>query len=132
MLLAAVGAFSLIGDPLLRMLFASSSATDIVREVASPDGLASARVKITSGGLGTVHTVHVELSSHEGEKWAIYQAGDSDYRPSLRWIDRQTLELGLPCERFDFASNPDDWKRSASKARQLKVRFRYDDACSDR
>jgi len=62
--------------------------------------------------------------------WTVYQAKDSDFIPPLRWADYETLIIGLPCERFDYVSNPDDWERSNLSEQRLKVPFTYADECA--
>lgn len=83
-----------------------------------------AEVEVRRGGLGTVWTTRVHLHSG-GTTWTVYQTKDSDFEPPLRWVDRDTLILGLPCDRFDHVSNPDDWERSDPRERRLRVRFEY-------
>ena len=129
--LALIGLVWLIAGPVVRLFAAPMFETQIIRSLPSPDGRAHAEVEVRKGGFGTVWTTRVHLrSGPDGEgRWTIYQAKDSDFVPPLRWADRDTLIVTLPCERFDYASNPDDWKRSDPTARRMKVRFDYGREC---
>ena len=104
--------------------------TEVTRRVYSPDRRAVAEVEVTKGGLGTVWTTRVLLRSDGERPWTVYQTKDSSFEPPLRWIGPQTLLISLPCDRFGYVSNPDDWDRHDPAARRLKVRFRYPPACA--
>ena len=127
--LAAYGLAMLAGPPLLRLVFSRAFETEVRRIVPSPDGKAEARIEVISGGGGTVHTTRVLLSTKVGDTWTIYRTGDSDFEPSLRWIARDTLQMGLGCEQFDHIANPDDWERSNPDERRMKVRITYKEPC---
>jgi len=128
--LALVGAFALCGRPLMSFLLAPLYDRQVVRRVSSPDGAAVAEVELTRGGLGTVHTMRVHLAWAGEPAWLVYQTQDSDFEPPLRWADRRTLVVGLPCDRFGYASNPDDWAWREPRPRRLRVRFVYPEACA--
>ena len=129
--LAIIGLFWMIGGPVLRLLFLPLFETEIVRSALSPDRHATAEVEVRKGGFGTVWTtrVHLRSISNTESSWTVYQAKDSAFVPSLQWADRDTLIIGLPCERFDYVSNPDDWERSNPTERRIKVRFTYSKEC---
>lgn len=127
--LAILGLISLLDGPFLRLLLEPLYDKQVVSRLYSPDRAAVAEVEVTKGGFGTVWTTRVHLRP-EGEKpWTVYQTGDSAFEPPLRWSGPQTLVVGLPCDRFDHLSNPDDWERGDPNARRLKVRFEYVKAC---
>ena len=130
--LAFIGLVWLVGASIARVVFSPFFETSIVRSLPSPDRLAIAEVEVRTGGLGTVWTtrIHLRPNADSEEYWTVYQAKDSDFVPPMRWADRETLLVGLPCERFDYVSNPDDWERSAPPERRLKVRFVYPKDCS--
>jgi hypothetical protein len=130
--LAVIGLLWLIGGPIMRAALSPLFETKIVRSEPSPDRVAIAEVQVRRGGLGTVWTTRVHLRPNlDGDDyWTVYQAKDSDFVPSMWWADRETLIIGLPCERFDYVSNPDDWERSDPSERRLKVRFTYEKGCS--
>ena len=98
---------------------------EITQRIPAPDKAAEAYIEVTRGL--TVWTTRVMLVPKGREGWLVYKTKDSDYAPSLRWIDRDTLILGLGCEQFDFISNPDDWERSDTSERRYKVRVTYAD-----
>ena len=128
-LLALIGLFWLAAGPLLRLLMTPFFHTEVVRVARSPDRGAVAEVEVRRGGLGTVWTTRVHLRYLGREYWTVYKAKDSDFVPPVRWRDRDTLLIGLPCGRFDHLSNPDDWERNDPTERRLKVRFVYPEKC---
>lgn len=130
-ILALIGLIWLVGGPVTRLITGPLYVTDIVLSLPSPDRGATAQVQVRSGGLRTVSTtrVHLRFGQEADEYWTVYEAKDSDYVPALRWADRETLVITLPCERFDYVSNPDDWKREDPAERRLKVRFTYAAEC---
>ena len=130
--LAAAGLVWVAGGAIARVLSAPFFVTEKVRVLPSPRGDAAAEVEVRKGGLGTVWTtrIHLRPNLNDDFRWTVYQAKDSDFVPPLRWADGQTLVITLPCERFDYVSNPDDWERSDLAERRLKVRFAYPAACS--
>jgi hypothetical protein len=132
--LAAAGFIWLAGGTIGRILLSPMFVTEKVRVLPSPNGDAVAEIEVRSGGLATVWTTRVHLRPDPDNDfyWTVYQAKDSDFVPPMRWVDNQTLLITLPCKRFDYASNPDDWQRSDSSERRLKVRFTYPAACSSR
>lgn len=129
-ILALVGVFALAWHPTTQLLFGWMYVTEVHRPVLSPDGLSGARIEVRKGGMGTVHTTRVILTSWDNRNWTIYEAGDSDFQPSLRWTASDTLFVGLGCGRFDHVSNPDDWQRSDPAEPRLKVRFEYREPCA--
>jgi hypothetical protein len=102
---------------------------EITKRVYSPDRSAVAKVEVTRGGFGTVWTTRVLLVPSGEQGWTVYETGDSDFTPPLRWASPDRLILGLPCERFGHVSNPDDWERSDPSERRFKVRFEYIKNC---
>jgi hypothetical protein len=127
--LALVGLFWLVSDGLLRALVGSQLTTKIVRKTPSPDGSATAEIHVTRGGLGTVWTTRVLLRRRDESPWTVYEAGDNAFTPPLRWLDRSTLQIGLPCGKFDHLSNPDDWEASKPRPERLRVRFQQPSKC---
>lgn len=129
--LATIGALCVAGALLLAGLAPVMFEAQVVRNLYSPDNQAVAEVEVTKGGLGTVWTTRVHLRAvRQARPWTIYQTKDSDFEPTLEWKDRSTLIVGLPCDRFDHVSNPDDWARSNPSEARLKVRFDYPDECA--
>jgi hypothetical protein len=126
---AIVGFFSFFGGPILGFLLAPLYHREITQRVYSPDGSTVAEVEVTTGGFGTVWTTRVRLIPSQQQGWLIYKTKDSDFTPSLRWRDRDTLIIGLPCYRVGHLSNPDDWERSDPNERRFKVRFDYVEDC---
>jgi hypothetical protein len=126
---AVFGFFCTFGAPMLRIAFSPLLEQKIVQRVYSPNRFFSAEVEVTRGGFGTVWTTSVYVRPHDEERWNVYETSDSEFVPPLRWLDQETLILGLPCERVDRLSNPDDWERSNPKKRRLKVRFEYARDC---
>ena len=127
--LAALGFLWLAGGPILRLLFSPLFVTDIVRRAYSPDKSALAEVEVRRGGFGTVWTTRVHLGPPGEPRWTVYQTKDSDFVPPLRWADRTTLIIGLPCGRFDHLGNPDDWEGSEPRPDRLRVRFAQPTNC---
>jgi hypothetical protein len=127
--LAVIGLLWLAGGPLLGLIFAPLFHTEVVRRLFSPDRAAVAEVEVRRGGFGTVWTTRVHLRYVGKDYWTVYQTKDSDFAPPLRWTSRDTLLIGLPCDRFDHVSNPDDWKRGDPREPRLKVRFAYPKEC---
>jgi len=125
--LAVFGLALLVGPTLLRLVFSGAFVTEVRARVPSPDGQAEARIEVRRAT--TVHTTRVLLSARGGDTWTIYETGDSDFEPSLRWIRRDTLLMGIGCEVFGHISNPDDWERSDPGERRLKVRITYIEPC---
>lgn len=123
--LALIGLFCLIGLAVLRLLSAQAFERTTVRQLYSPDRTAIAEVEVTRGP--TVFTTRVYVRRPDQEPWLVYRTKDSDFQPPLKWLDRQTLLVSLPCDRFDYASNPDDWARPEEQ--RLKVRFGYVESC---
>lgn len=126
--LAAFGLLALVGPSMMQLVSSRAFVTEVRRTVPSPDGGAEARIEVRRG-FGTVHTTRVLLTAKGGDTWTIYETGDSDFEPSLRWIGRDTLLMGLGCEVFGHISNPDDWERSNPNERRLKVRVTYIEPC---
>lgn len=128
--LATVGLFVLLWQPMAPALRNWFFVTEVRGTYPSPDRRAEARIEVTSGGLGTVLTTRVVMTAEGGESWTIYETGDSDFRPSVAWVNRDTLLLGLGCGVFGHISNPDDWPRADPRARRLKVRLTYVERCT--
>lgn len=128
-ILALVGLFWLIGGPLLKLVISPLFVTEVVRSFPSPDGSAVAEIEVRKGGFGTVWTTRVHLNPNGADYWTVYQTKGNEFVPPIRWADRETLVVGLPCYRFDHVSNPDDWERSDPSERRLKVRFTYPEEC---
>lgn len=128
-LLAVVGFLWIAGGSILRLLVGPLFVTDVVRRAYSPDRSAVAEVEVRRGGLGTVWTTRVHLGSPTQPRWTVYQTKDSDFVPPLRWLDRTTLLIGLPCGRFDHLSNPDDWESTEPRPDRLRVRFERPKEC---
>jgi len=128
-LFAVIGAFLCISRVLHALLANVLFETQVVRTVTAPAGAARAEIEVRRGGLGTVWTTRVHLIAADRRRWTIYQTGDSSFQPPLRWEDRQTLVVGLPCDRFGYASNPDDWDRHDPAEPRLRVRFEYPAVC---
>ena len=128
-LLAVVGLLWIAGGPVLRVLLAPLFVTDVVRRTYSPDRSAVAEVEVRRGGLGTVWTTRVHLKLPTEPRWTVYQTKDSDFVPPLRWLDRTTLLIGLPCGRFDHASNPDDWESVEPRPDRIRVQFERPEGC---
>lgn len=126
--LATVGGVTVLGAVLLASLANALFRTEVVRTVSSSDKAAVAEVEVRKGGLGTVWTTRVHLRKGSAA-WTIYETKDSDFVPPLRWSDPHTLVIGLPCDRFGYVSNPDDWQRSDPAERRLKVRVEYTESC---
>lgn len=119
--------------PLLDAIVGPFLVTETIRTVRSPDKSTTARIYVTRGGLGTVWTTRVRVVPQGQEGWLIYQTKDSDYVPTLHWADRDTLLIGVGCERFDHLSNPDDWEGVSEARRSFKVRILYvDPRCAPR
>jgi hypothetical protein len=118
------------GGPLLRLLFSPLFVTETLRSLPSPDSARVAEIEVRRGGFGTVWTMRVKVRRRDTESWTIYETGDSDFVPPVQWADSDTLLVGLPCGRFDHASNPDDWQRLNASERPLKVRFTYRERCA--
>lgn len=131
LILAAIGLCWLVGGPILRLLLTPAYDRRVTKRAYSPDRAALSEVEVTKGGFGTVWTTRVHLQPVGQEGWTVYQTKDSDFTPSMRWKGDDTLVIGLPCERFDHLSNPDDWPRSNPAERRLKVRFVYLQNCDD-
>ena len=130
-LLALIGLIWLVGGPLFRLIFSPMFVREVVHKSPSPDGRAVAEIEVTTGGLGTVWTTRVHLRMVGNEPWTVYQTKDSEFSPPLRWLDSRTLLIGLPCGRFDHASNPDDWESAyAPRPDRLKVRFTHPANCN--
>ena len=130
-LLALIGFIWLAGGPLLRLLTGPLFVTEVVDRSYSPDRHAVAEVEVRRGGLGTVWTTRVHLRAVGDEPWTVYQTKDSDFIPPLRWLNARTLKVGLPCGRFDYASNPDDWETEFSpRPDRLAVRFERPRNCN--
>ena len=129
--LALIGLFWLAAGPVVRLLAVPLFHTEVVRASHSPDRAAVAEVEVRRGGLGTVWTTRVHLRYVGRDYWTVYKAKNSDFVPPLRWTDRDTLLIGLPCGRFDHLSNPDDGERSDPTERRLKVRFAYPGKCEE-
>ena len=128
-LFAIIGFLCIAGGPVLRVLLAPLFVTDVMRRTYSPDRSAVAEVKVRRGGLGTVWTTRVHLGPPNEPRWTIYQTKDSNFVPPLRWLDRTTLLIGLPCGRFDHASNPDDWEAVEPRPDRIRVRFERPEGC---
>lgn len=128
-MLAAIGGVCVLAVLLLAGLANVLFENEIVRTASSPDKRSVAEVEVRKGGFGTVWTTRVHLRT-SGSTWTVYQTRDSDFVPPLTWADRETLVIGLPCDRFDHVSNPDDWPRRDPAQRRLKVRFRYPGSCA--
>ena len=128
-MLALIGFCWLVGGPLLRLLIAPMYDTQVVHALRSPDQTTVAEVEVRTGGFGTVWTTRVHLRPDGTEQWTVYQTKDSDFEPPLRWANADTLVIGLPCDRFDYVSNPDDWARSDPSERRYRVRFEYPADC---
>ena len=126
--LAIIGATCVLGAVLLAGCVNTMFTTQVIRSVPSPDKKAVAEIEVRKGGLGTVWTTRVNLRTEENN-WTVYQAKDSDFQPPLNWDGPVTLIIGLPCERFDYVSNPDDWQRSDPTERRLRVRVKYPESC---
>jgi hypothetical protein len=126
--LAFIGGVCVLGALLLAGVANDLIETQVVRAVSSPDKRSVAEIEVRKGGLGTVWTTRVHLRT-DTATWTVYQAKDSNFEPPLSWADSETLVIGLPCDRFDYVSNPDDWERSDPAERRLKVRLRYPDSC---
>ena len=131
LVLAAIGLCWLVGGPMLRLLLAPAYDRQITKRVYSPNRAAVSEVEVTKGGLGTVWTTGVYLRPVGQDGWTVYQTRDSDFTPSIKWKGNDTLVVGLPCQRFDYLSNPDDWPRSKPAEPRLKVRFIYIRNCDD-
>lgn len=127
--LAVIGLFWIGGNFVLPKLVAPMFRTAVVNTVHAPDNRALAKVEVRSGGFGTVNSTRVFLKPVGREPWTVYQTQDSDFPPPLRWLDNQTLLIGLPCARFDHISNPDDWERADASDRRYKVRVEYPGGC---
>ena len=127
-MLAAIGGVCVLGALLLAGLANTLFETEVIRTVSSPDKRSVAEVEVRKGGFGTVWTTRVHLRT-PGATWTVYQTKDSDFVPPLNWADRETLVIGLPCDRFDHVSNPDDWPRSDPAEPRLKIRLRYPESC---
>ncbi len=110
---------------MLRLLLTPAYDRQVTKRAYSSDRAALSEVEVTKGGFGTVWTTRVYLQPVGQEGWTVYQTKDSDFTPSMRWEGNDTLVIGLPCERFDHLSNPEDWPRSKPAERRLKVRFEY-------
>jgi hypothetical protein len=121
--MAIAGFVWMAGGPVSRLVLSPLFVTDVVHRAYSPDRLAVAEVEVRRGGLGTVWTTRVHLKSTTKRRWTIYKAKDSDFVPPLRWLDRTTLLIGLPCGRFDHLSNPDDWESVEPRQERLRVWF---------
>jgi hypothetical protein len=130
-MLAAIGLIWLVGGPILRLLLSPAFDRQVTKRSYSPNGEAVAEIAVTRGGFGTVWTTRVHLRPIGEKGWTVYKAGDSDFTPSIRWRSKDTLIIGLPCDRFDYVSNPDDWPRSNPAEYRLKVRFEYVRDCDD-
>lgn len=128
-LLAIIGFLWIAGGPVLQVLLAPLFVPEVVRRTYSPDRSAVAEVEVIRGGLGTVWTTQVHLGPPTEPRWTIYQTKDSDFVPPLRWLDKTTLLIGLPCGRFDHASNPDDWVSDEPRPDRLRVRFERPEGC---
>jgi hypothetical protein len=127
-LLAVIGALCLLSIISLLGLHRLLYATEVIRTLPSPDHRASAQIEVTKGGFGTVWTTEVYLRSR-GNNWIIYKSRDSDFEPPLRWRNGETLVVGLPCDRFDHTSNPDDWERDDPGEHRLRMIFEYPADC---
>ena len=104
--------------------------TDFPR-IMAPDGKLATYRRITTGGLGTVLTTRLFIAeAPKGEELLIYESRDSDYVPKLRWLDRETLLVELPCDRVDYISNPNDWGEGSTPIERVAVRFTYLAPCS--
>jgi hypothetical protein len=118
----------LFGPVLFDTIMSPLMVREVTKTVAAPGGATNARIEVTRGGFGTVWTTRIRLVPKGEEGWMIYQTKDSDFTPTLRWLDPTTLLLGLGCERFGHISNPDDWESvSESRPRRYKVRVYYSD-----
>jgi hypothetical protein len=116
---------------MLRLLLAPAYDRQVTKRAYSLNRAMLSEVEVTKGGFGTVWTTRVRLQPVGQKGWTVYQAKDSDFTPSMRWKDNDTLVIGLPCERFDYLSNPDDWPRGNPAERRIKVRFEYLRNCDD-
>ena len=129
--LAVIGLCWLVGGPMLRLLLTPTYDRQVTKRAYSPNRAAISEVEVIKGGFGTVWTTSVHLRNVGQGSWTVYQAKDSDFTPSIKWKSNDTLVVGLPCERFDYLSNPDDWPRSNPAEPRLKVRFIYIRSCDD-
>ena len=126
---ALIGFLWVAGDSLARIIVRPLLfETEVVRRVPSPDRSAEAQVEVTRGGFGTVWTTRVRLGPQGLPLWIVYETSDSMFVPPLRWVDRNTVLIGLPCGRFDYLSNPDDWD-SGVRSDRLRIRFEYIAEC---
>lgn len=86
--------------------------------------------KVTTGGFGTVWTTRILVEDVQTKKQqTIYENHDSDYEPVMRWLDAETLEIGLPCDRVDHVSNPADYDNGITSMDRYAVRFYYARRC---
>lgn len=131
-ILAVIGLFWLLGGPVLRLLLSPTFDRQVTTRVYSPDHGAIAEVEVIKGGLGTVWTTRIHLTPVGQDGWTVYQTKDSEFTPPMRWSNRNTLVIGLPCDRFDYLSNPDDWQRNDARERRFRVRFEYVSGCDTR
>jgi len=123
--LAVIGFLWVAGGPLARLILSPFYVTEVVRQVYSPNRSAVAEIEVRKGGFGTVWTTRVHLRSTGQTQWTVYQTKDSDFVPPLRWVNGNTLVIGLPCDRFDHLSNPDDWESITPRPNRVRVRFEH-------
>lgn len=124
---AIAGFIWLAGKPLLRLLVGPMFTTEIVQRTYSPDRGVVAEVEVRRAT--TVWTTRVKVGMPGHRKWTVYENGDSDFVPPLRWLDRRTLLVGLPCGRFEHLSNPDDWEAGEPRPDRVRVRFELPNGC---
>ena len=130
--LAAIGFGWLVGGPILRLLLTPAYNRQVTKRVYSPHRAAVSQVEVTSGGFGTVWTTRVRVGPTDQDGWIVYQARDSIFTPALTWKSDDTLVIGLSCDRFDYLSNPDDFRDSNRTERRLEVHFEYLRLCDNR
>jgi hypothetical protein len=125
--LAVIGFFCLIGRPIVAALHPLLVEAQIVRRITAPDGQATVLVEQTRIGGGAAPTTRVLLKLAGREPWSIYESRGSKNIPTLAWLDRDTLLVGLACARFDHVADPDEWTHATQNARRHAVRFYYID-----
>jgi hypothetical protein len=124
---ALIGAIWILGGPIVRLL-PDSFVTEVARSSSSPDRSNVAEAVVRRGI--TVSTIRVFVGPPGRRQWTVYETRDSDFVPPLRWLNDKTLLVGLPCGRFDYLSNPDDWEVFEPRPDRLRVRFKRPENCS--
>ena len=101
-------------------------------KVRAPNGPLAAYRKVTRGGFGTVWTTRIfVVNIINAEESLVYENGDSEFIPNIRWVNGETLALGLPCGRIDHIANPQDFDKGTTPLDRFAVQIEYVKSCAE-